>query len=367
MLKDKLYRMIAAAFLVGFCCSTAFCLDSVGFEPLAESDTVFLFNMLTCDEWIDGKPAVLFRSVGYPDSKQLNFTVGYHYLYSVKYNAAKLETNFVMAESLYSKSIIAGDFDGDGNVEIMGISFFYYGDGTEIMTMKYKAGSWSTYKEIIPYYIERLFKVDLYDSAGDDFIFLFNALDLSQADSTKPEVESPPLGLICRNWDNQRLNLSVDSTVHNAIESIGSICGETTFVYIYEQLVDSTYVTADGPQLVGVVVKYAFDRVSSKLKRLYYVESPVLTNDIVSEASSNLYASDSIIQLFSNNLMQRYVDNGVSLTLSLFQWTPFPCFDPVLIDIDGDGEKELICTEPIVTDRAVQEPNWVIKAYKLLE
>lgn len=367
MLKDKLYRMIVAAFLVGFCCSTALCLETVGFEPLAESDTLFLFNVLTCDEWIDGKSAVLLRSVGYPDSKQLNFTAGYHYLYSVNYNGIKLETQFVMAESLYSKAIIAGDFDADGNVEIMGISSFYYGNGTEIMTMKYKAGSWSTYKEIIPYYIERLFKVDLYGSPGDDFIFLFNALDLSLADTSNPEVESPPLGLIYGNWDQQRLNLAVDSTVHNAIESIGSICEETTFVYIYEQLVDSTIITLDGPRPIGALVKYHFNRELSKLERLYYVESPVGTRDIVSEASSNLYASDSLIQLVGNKLMQRYIDNGDSLTLSLFQWTPFPCFDPVLIDIDADGEKELICTEPIVTSILVQVPNWVIKAYKLLE
>lgn len=366
MLKGKFKSLAIAFFLVGVCLPPAYCLDTVGFEQLAESDTLFFFSVLTCDEWIDGKPTVLFRSVGYPDPKQLNYTTGYHYLYSVQYKGPILETKFVLAESLDTNSIIAGDFDGDGNVEIMGISFFYYGDGTEIMTMKYKAGSWSTYKEIIPYYIERLFKVDLYDSAGDDFIFLFNALDLSQADSTNPEVESPPVGLIYGNWDNQRLNLSVDSTIHNAIESIGSICEETTFVYIYEQLVDSTYITADGPQLVGVVVKYAFNRVSSKLERLYYVQSPVLTNDIVSEASSSLYASDSLIQLFGNKLMQWYIDNGNSLTLSLFQWTPFHCFDPVLIDIDGDGEKALICTEP-VTEMPVQVPNWVIKAYRLLE
>ncbi|MEE8417547.1 MAG: hypothetical protein V3S06_02690 [candidate division Zixibacteria bacterium] len=353
--------------LVATCFSPVYGLDTVGFDPLAESDTVFLFNVLTCDEWIDGKPAVLFRSVGYPDSKQLNFTVGYHYLYSVKYNGMKLETQFVMAESLYSKSIIAGDFDADGNVEIMGMSSLYYGDGTEIMTMQYKAGSWSTYKEIIPYYIERLIRVDLYDSPGDDFIFLFNALDLSQADSTNAEVESPPLGLIYGNWDGQHLNLSVDSTIHNAIESMGSIYGETTFVYIYEQLEDSTIVTLDGPLPIGALVKYRFNRELSKLERLYYVESPVLTNDIVSEASSSLYASDSLIQLFGNKLMQWYIDNGDSLTISLFQWTPFPCYDPVLIDIDADGEKELICTEPIVTGIPVQVPNCVLKAYKLLE
>lgn len=366
MLKDKLDKSIIVFILAAACFSPVYGLDTVGFEPLAESDTLFLFSVLTCDDWIDGKPTVLFRSVGYPDPKELNYYVGCHYLYSVESKGPILETNYVMAESLDTRSIISGDFDGDGNVEIMGISFFYYGDGTEITTMKYKSGSWSTYREIIPYYIERLIKVDLYDSAGDDFIFLFNALDLSQADSTNPEVESPPLGLIYGNWDNQHLNLSADSTVHNAIEAIGSTYGETTFVYIYEQLVDSTFITLDGPLPIGAVVKYAFDRESSKLERLYYIESPVLTHEIVSDVSSSLYASDSLIQVMGDGLMQWYTDDGQSMTLLLFQWTPFPCYNPVLIDIDSDGEKELICTEPI-TDIPVQVPNWVIKAYKFLK
>jgi len=345
----------------------SYSLDFVGFEPLAQSDTLFFFDLLACDEWIDGKPTVLFRSDAYPDAKQYCHTVGSEFLYMVQYSEPTLEISFVTAESLNTRSIIAGDFDEDGNVEIMGLTSFYTGEGTEITTMKYKAGSWTAYREVIPYYIERLIRVDLYDSKGDDFIFLFNAFDLSHPDTAGPEVISPPLGLIYGNWNNQRLNLSVDSTVHNAIESIGSVCEDTIFVYIYEQLEDSTIVTLDGPRPVGALVKYSFNREQSKLERLYYVETPVLTSEIVSDASSNIYASDTLIQLFGDNLMQRYIDNGDSLTLSLFEWTPFPCFDPVLIDIDGDGEKELVCVEQIVTDRIVQGPNLVIKAYRLLE
>ena len=113
-------------------------------------------------------------------------------------------------------------------------------------------------------------------------------------------------------------------------------------------------------------MKYRFNRELSKLETSYFVETPVITNEIVSEPSSNLYVSDSLIQLVGNNLMQRYIDHGDSLSLSLFQWAPFPCFDPVLIDIDGDGQKDLICAEP-VTKMPVQVPNWIIKAYKVIE
>jgi len=366
MWKDKIGKYAISLLIMAICSSQAFCLDLVGFAPLAESDTLFLFEVLTCDKWIDGKPTVLFRSVGFPDAKELKFSVDYDYLYKVKYEDIKLRTQFVMAESLY-KAIIAGDFDEDGYVEVMGLSSGYFGDGTEIVTMKYRAGSWIIYKQIIPYYIERLIRVKLYNTTGDDFIFLFNALDLSQADSTNPEVESPPLGLIFGNWAHQRLNLFPDSTIHYTIEAIGSIYGDTTFVYIYEELADSTEITLDGPRPMGALVKYAFNRNVSKLEKRYFIETPVLTREIVSEASTSLYASDSLIKIMGNGLMQWYADNGDSLTLSLFQWTPFPCFDPVLLDIDGDGQKELICTEPVVTDRAVQEPNWVIKAYKILE
>ncbi len=366
MWKDKLYALVASIFVAGIAFSQAYCLEVVGVEPVAESDTLYMLDVLVCDKWLDGKPTVLFRSVGYPDAKQLDYELGYHYLYKAQFTGSELEPNYVLTDSLAGQSIIAGDFDEDGNIEIIGLTSLYGGEGTEITTMKYKAGSWTTYKEAIPYYIERIIRVNLYNNAGDDFIFLFNALDLSQADSTNPEVESPPLGLIYGNWENQRLDLTVDSTIHNAIESIGSICEETTFVYIYEQLVDSTFVTLDGPRPAGALVKYRFNRESSDLVELYHIKTPLDTGEIVSDASSNLYVSDSLIQLLSSNLLQQYIDLGDSLALSLFQWTPFPCFNPVLIDIDGDGESELICAEPTVTDRAVREPNWVIKAYRLL-
>jgi hypothetical protein len=367
MWKVRFYKLaVLSIFLTSTCFPPTYCLEVVGFEKIAESDTLLVLDVLTCDQWVDGKPKVLFRSVGYPDAKEYNYALGSHYLYSVQYEEPELKPSFVLTDSLAGYSIIAGDFDEDGSVEIMGITSFYTGDGTEITTLKYKEGTWISYKETIPYYIERLIRVDLYDSKGNDFIFLYNAFDLSQADSTNPEVESPPLGLIYGNWNNQRLNLSVDSTVHYAIESIGSICEDTTFIYIYEQLEDSTIVTLDGPLPIGALVKYRFDRVLSKLERLYYITTPVVTSEITSDASSNLYASDSLIQLFGNNLMQRYIDNGDSLTLSVFQWTSFPCFDPVLIDIDGDGEKDIVCTEP-VAEMSAQARKWVMKVYRLIE
>jgi len=367
MWKDKIDLFAVSLFLVLICFSRGLCLNFVGFAPLAQSDTLYKFQVLTCDAWVDGRPTLLFRSIGCPDPKQLNFVFGYSYLYTADLKSSTVETRFAVADSLDSKSIIAGDFDSDGSVEIMGISTSYFGDGTEIETMKYRAGSWITYKQIIPYYIERLIRVKLYNTTGDDFIFLFNALDLSQADSTAPEIETPPLGLIYGNWANQRLNLFPDSTIHNAIEAIGSKRGDTTFVYIYEGVVDSTQSTPDGFRGFGALVKYRFNRGLSKLERLYYAESPSGTNEIVSDPSSSLYASDSLIQIMRDDQMQWYIDNGDSLTLSLFQWTPFECVDPVLIDIDNDGKDELVCSEAIVKDQAVQVPNWVIKAYKILE
>lgn len=367
MLKDRINTIALTTLMISICFMQAYGLDFVGFEQLAQSDTLLILDVVACDKWIDGKPTVLFRSDAYPDAKQYYHTVGSEFLYMVQYREPTLEISFVTAESLNTRSIIAGDFDEDGNVEIMGLTSFYAGEGTEITTMKYKAGSWTAYREIIPFYIERIIRVDLYDCKGDDFIFLYNALDLSHPDTAGPEIESPPLGLIYGNWESQRLNLAVDSTIHNAIESIGSICGDTTYVYIYEQFVDSSFVTLDGPRPVGVLAKYSFNRELSNLENLYHVKTPILTSEIVSDASSNLYVSDSLIQLFGDNLMQRYIDNGDSLTLSLFQWAPFPCFDPLLIDIDDDGAKELVCVEQIVTDRLVQGPNLVIKVYKLIE
>lgn len=342
-------------------------LTFVGFEPIGHSDTIDVYDVTIANRWIDASPGLIFRSGGYPDPTEKQMGLGRDYLYSCKLVSSRIESQFVLADSFDTGSIIAGDFDSDGNPEVLGNQEFYTGDGTEITIVEYTGGIWKEYREAIPFGIDAHFAADLFDDQGDDFIFAFG-IDTLGCDTCSFDIEtSPPMGLIYGNRDGGKLNLHVDSTFHYALQSLDVAYGETTYVYIYEAVKDTASFAGGGPLFIGSLVKYRFDRETARLERLYYAECPYFGGGFTHYNGSSVYARDSLIVILDNSAMQWFIDDGQSLTLSLMQWTPFPCFAPVLFDIDGDGEDEFICTEPQAPDGTTQGPNWVIKAYKLLE
>jgi len=342
-------------------------LTFVGFEPIAQSDTIYEFDVVSTERWIDGQPTLLFRSYGYPEPWQKKFIMGKDYLYSISFAPPRLEAEYVFTDSFDTGSLIVGDFDADGKVEVLGNQDFYLGGGTEISILEYAGGVWKEYREDIPFYIDAHFTADLFDDLGDDFILAFG-VDTLGCDTCTFDIESsPPMGLIYGNLVGGHLNLHVDSTYQYALQSLGATFGETTYVYIYESVLDSVSFAAGGPLFIGSLVKYRFDRQSEKLERLYYAECPYFGGGFTDNNGSSVYINDSLIVILDDSAMQWFIDDGQSLTLSLMQWTPFPCFDPVLFDIDRNGVKELICTEPLAPDGTTQGPNWMIKAYRLLE
>jgi hypothetical protein len=340
---------------------------TVGFEFLAQTDTIYQFSLLSSARWIDGEPRALFRSAAYPDAKVLEYTIGYHYLYSLSFSPPKLGIEFVLEDSLNSGPMITADFDGDGNIEIMGKSFMYHGEGTELSLLKYTDGTWKEFKQVVPYYIDALFAAHLYDTQGDGFILVFRNDTTTVCDTCYYDNEYPNTGLIFGNWDGERLNLHVDSTFHYTLQSLGAAYGDQDYVYIYETLFDSTTWTADGPLEIGCLVKYRFDKESAKLERLYYAGCLNFGWGLTSDNSSGVYVRDSLIIILDNKAMQWFLDDGESLTQTLMQFTSFDCYESLLFDIDGDGQNDLICAEPIVKDSFTEDPNWVIKAYKLLK
>jgi len=339
----------------------------VGFEPIAESDTIYQFDTFTADRWVDNKPKLLLRSFGYPEPKQKDFVVGIHYLYSILFEPPELKTEYVFTDSLETGSMIAGDFDADGKVEVMGNQDFYMGAGTEISILEFTEGTWKEYREAIPFEIDAHFAVDIFDDQGDDFIFAFG-MDTTNCDTCYYDFESSsPVGLIYGDWDGESLNLHVDSTFHYTLQSLGAVYGDPTFIYIYETIFDSASTNADGPEEIGSLVKYRFDKESAKLERLYYAECPHWVGGFTEYNFSGVYVYDSLIVIQDDNAMQWFVDDGESLNLTLMQFTPFDCYQSLLFDIDQDGVFDLICADPVVKDSIVEAPNWVIKAYKLLE
>ena len=340
---------------------------TVGFELIAQSDKMYEFDILTSDKWVDGQQKTLFRSIGYPEPSQVNFAFGHSYLYSIHLQGTALKAQFVLTDSFQTGPVITGDFDADGNIEIMGNASFYPGEGTEILTLRYVGGIWKEYREAIPYYILGMFSVDLFDDSGDDFVFAFVNDTTTVCDTCFYDNENPETGLIFGNWDGQKLNLSVDSTFHYALQSLGAVFGANTYVYTYEALIDSTYSPEEGAYEYGCLVKYRFDQESAKLERLYYAECPYFGWGLPSDNTSGVYVRDSLIVILDNKAMQWFVDDGQSLNLALMQWTPFPCYNPVLFDINADGQDDLVCAEPVVAGSLVQDPNWVIKAYKILK
>jgi len=367
MLKDNL-RISGLAIILALSLSHASAgMTFVGFEPIAESDTIYQFDTFTAGRWIDNEPRLLLRSIGYPEPWQKNFVMGKDYLYSILLAPPKLKAEYVFTDSFETGSLIVGDFDADGNAEVLGNQDFYMGQGTQISILEYAGGTWQEYREAIPYYIDAHFAVDLFDDKGDDFIFAFG-IDTLGCDTCDYDIESsPPEGLIYGNWDGGKLNLHVDSTYHYALQSLGAVYGEPTFVYIYEVLFDSTTLTQHGPLGIGCLVKYHFDKESAKLERLYYAECIYFGGDFTEYNFSGVYIDDSLIVIQDDNAMQWFLDDGKSLSQSLMQFTPFDCYQSLLFDIDQNGENDLICAEPVVKDSFTEDPNWIIKAYKILK
>jgi hypothetical protein len=332
---------------------------TVGYELFAQTDTVYLFDLLSSDRWIDGKPMVLFRNFAYPEANSPTHDIEHHYLYSLLYSDQKFSSELVLEEPFDTGPIITGDFDEDDNIEILGRSSHYNGEGTQIFIMEYSGGQWKEYKEIIPYYIETLFTVDIFDDSGDDFVFVYLNDTTGIYDN-----ESPTTSLIFGNWDGERLSLTVDSTFHYSLQALDASYGDKTSLYIYEAQFDSAFLTADGPRQFGALVKYNFDRESGKIEKLYQAECPSFDWGLTGDNEASVFASDTLIIILNGAAMQWFKDDGQALTLFLIQWAPFQCHYPTLVDIDGDNEDDLICAEPIISDSLVQDPNWVIKAYK---
>ena len=342
-------------------------LTFVGFEPIGHSDAIDVYDLTIADRWINGGYGLILRSGGYPNPAEKQPGLGRDYVYSCKLDSSLIESHFVFADSFDTGSIIAGDFDSDGNPEILGNREFYMGDGTEITIFEYAGGVWKQYGETIPFLIDAHFAADLFDDQGDDFIFAFG-IDTLDCDTCSFDIEtSPPMGLIYGNRDGGKLNLNVDSTFHYALQSLGVAYGDTTYVYIYEAIKDTASFGEGGPLFIGSLVKYRFDRQTAGLERLYYAECPFFGGGFTHYNGSSVYARDSLIVILDDSAMQWFIDDGQSLALSVMQWTPFPCYAPVLFDIDGDGHEELICTEPQAPNGTTQGSNWMIKAYKLIE
>lgn len=367
MWKDsRLVLKLAIVFVISMAQESA-SLTFIGFEPIGSSDTIDVYDLTIVNPWIDDGPVLIFRSGGYPDPGQKQFRLGRDFLYSCKLDSSQIESQFVVADSFDTRSIVSGDFDSDGNPEVLGNQEFYLGDGTEVTVLEYTGEAWKEYREIIPFDIDAHFVGDLFDNQGDDFIFAFG-IDTITCDTCSYDIESsPPMGLIYGNRDDEKLNMHVDSTFHYALQSLGVSFGETTYVYSYEAVEDTASFAGGGPLYIGSIVKYRFDRDKARLEKLYYAACPYFGGGFTHYNGSSVYAKDSVIIILDDSAVQWFIDDGKSLTLSLIQYTPFPCFAPVLFDIDGDGEDDLICTEPQAPDGATQGPNWMIKAYKILK
>lgn len=367
MWKDNFIRWCLALLLAIAPSQQCLGLDFVGFEPIAESDTIYELDIFAAGRWIDGQPRLLFRSIGYPEPWQKDYILGERYLYSIISVPPELKAEYVLTDSFESRTMIVGDFDADGNVEVLGNQNFYIGEGTQISTLEYVEGEWKESRQIIPFHIDAHFAADLFDAQGDDFIFAFG-IDTLACDTCTYDIESsPPMGLIYGNRSRAKLNLYIDSTFHYELQSLGAAFGETTYVYIYEAIMDTTSFAGGGPLWKGSLVKYRFDKTDAKLVRLYYVQCPYFGGGFTHQNGSSVYVRDSLIIVLDDAAMQWFVDDGESLSLSLMQYTPFECYRPLLFDIDKDGEDELICTKPAIDGFIVDRPNRIIKAYKLLK
>ena len=367
MLKENIRLWGLAFFMAMVFSPQSSGLTFVGFEPIAESDTVSQFDILAAGRWMDGQPEILFRSYGYPEPSQKKFVMGKDYLHLIQYNPPELKSEYVFTDSFDTRTIIVGDFDADGNVEVLGNQDFYLGEGTQISTLEYIEGEWKEYREIIPFDIDAHFAGDLFDDQGDDFIFAFG-IDTITCDTCSYDIESsPPMGLIYGNRDGGSLKLHVDSTFHYALQSLGVSFGETTYVYSYEAVKDTASFAGGGPLFIGSIVKYRFDRDKARLEKLYYAACPYFGEGFTHQNSSSVYVRDSLIIVLDDAAMQWFVDDGESLSLSLMQYTPFECYRPLLFDIDKDGEDELICTESAVEGFIVDSPNRIIRAYRILK
>lgn len=334
------------------------------YRLIARSKPLFQFDLLPVTRWIDLKPIVLARSIGFPQPDVYAFDPANNMLYSffVKDSDSLLAWEFIMRDSLGAPLFLAGDYDADGQVELITTSSTYFGDGEELVKLDYNNGRWTKTKAQVPYFPGLGFSGKFFRANRDDFVFTFSMDTIAICDTCYYDIEYPPVGLVFCEWEKESLITYPDSTPHYWIQAVASRYGQPTFVYIAEE-----YQPMPGGKPFGAVVKYMFDRTTRRLTALYATYIPEFPYGIFNDNSSRLFISDTLITLMAGNVIQRFVDSGDSLRTLGVEHLEFDCYDSDYLDIDKDGTVELICSEPVVKGKVGRDPNWIIKVYDIIE
>jgi len=337
-------------------------LSQQDYEFLAVSDTIYTFGMLPCYGFSTAGPEIVVRNVAYPSPEKLQFKVGYHHMYSFLYQEGDslLEWKYVLKESLQTEPAAMLSLGHDGPSKILGQLFGLSGVGTKLVNIGRLDDNWKQADTTLPFAIGRIFPGHLSSADWESFIMTFSIDTLPPCDTCHYDIDYPPVGFLHCDWREEELNYFVDSTLHFQVEAIATVFGSQSFVYVAEEVPFGW----DSKER-GALVKYKYDMASHKLSRLYETLIPSFPIGVFSSGRARLYVKGDTITMITDNLFQVFNDTDSSIELVSVDAAPFECEEASFLDVDKDGVDELICAEAIVTDTITQDPNWVIKVYKM--